>query len=205
MRWLTDVSLPQYHNPGPWQSAFTQGRGISILLRGLQLTGDESYAILAEKALKPFTYAVAEGGVTSFTEYGPFYEEYTSSVPTLVLNGMIFSLCGVYDFVRVFPDHQLAKKIFNEGVQTLEKILPLFDLGYWSRYNLCAADWYPKIDPATITYQHLHVTQFEMMYRLTGKKIFKEYKDSFKRQINLVNILRMYLTKYSALKRMGRL
>jgi len=37
-RWLTDVPLPQYNNPGPWQSAFSQSRAISILLRGYQLT-----------------------------------------------------------------------------------------------------------------------------------------------------------------------
>ena len=40
VRWLTDVPLPQYKNPGPWQSAFAQGRGISIVLRGFQLTDD---------------------------------------------------------------------------------------------------------------------------------------------------------------------
>ncbi|MEA3295989.1 MAG: D-glucuronyl C5-epimerase family protein, partial [Patescibacteria group bacterium] len=51
IRWLTDVSLPQYKNPGPWQSAFSQSRGISILLRGYQLTGYNKYLKMAEKAL----------------------------------------------------------------------------------------------------------------------------------------------------------
>jgi len=106
-RWLTDVALPQYHNSGPWQSAFAQGRGISVLLRGFQLTGEKYFATIAEQALWPFNKPVIEGGVTQFTEFGPFYEEYTAEVPTLVLNGMIFSLCGLYDFVRVFPDNKL--------------------------------------------------------------------------------------------------
>ena len=26
IRWMTHVSLPQYKNPGPWQSAFSQSR-----------------------------------------------------------------------------------------------------------------------------------------------------------------------------------
>ncbi|MCK4827330.1 hypothetical protein KA005_66985, partial [bacterium] len=68
VRWMTDVPLPQYKNPGPWQSAFSQGRGISILLRGYQLTGEKKYAEMAKQALIPYTKPVSEGGVTSFIE-----------------------------------------------------------------------------------------------------------------------------------------
>jgi len=205
IRWLTDVSLPQYKNPDPWQSAFSQSRGISILLRGYQLTGNEKYAEMAEKALISFTKSVGDGGVTSFTKWGPFYEEYTAKVPTLVLNGMIFSLCGVYDFVRVFPDNKLAKKIFDDGIETLKNILPEYDLNYWSKYNLCEANFYPKIDPATVGYQRLHITQLKMLYKLTGEKIFNNYAQMFKKQINIFNILKMYIIKYKALKKLNRI
>ena len=205
IRWITHVPLPQYRNEGVWQSAFSQSRGISILLRGYQLTGMDKYKNTAENALIPFTFPVSEGGVTSFTEFGPFYEEYTSGVPTLVLNGMIFSLFGIYDFIRVFPDNETAKNLYHQGIQTLENILPEYDLRFWSRYNLCKGSWYPKTDPSTITYQHLHVTQLEVLYRLTGKEIFQKYHDIFDKQIILFNIARMYITKYKALRRLGRL
>ena len=203
--WLTDVPLPQYRNTGPWQSAFAQGRGISILLRGYQLTDNKKYAELAEKALIPFTKPVSEGGVTSYTKWGPFYEEYTAEVPTLVLNGMIFSLCGIYDFVRVFPENKLARKIFDDGIQTFINILPEYDLGYWSRYNLCKAEWYPLIDPATVGYQRLHITQLEMLYKLTNEEVFKEFAEKFRKQDNLRNAIKMYRVKYTALKKIGRL
>jgi len=203
-RWLTDVKLPQYRNPGPWQSAFSQSRAISILLRGYQITGEEKYAKLAEQALISFTIPASEGGVTSFTKWGPFYEEYTSSIPTLVLNGKIFALCGVYDFVRVFPENNTAKKIFDEGIETLTKIIPEYDLGFWSRYNLCEADWLPKIDPSSKGYQLLHINQLNMLYQLTGHEIFKKYADIFKSQISTTNILRGYLLKYKSLKKIGR-
>ncbi len=204
VRWMTDVSLPQYQNLGPWQSAFSQSRGISILLRGYQLTGKKKYSKMAEKALISFTKSVEEGGVTSFTKWGPFYEEYSASVPTLVLNGMIFSLCGIYDFVRVFPENKLAKKIFDDGIETLKNILPEYDMGYWSKYNLCEANFYPKVDPATIGYQRLHITQLEMLYKLTGEEIFNNYIMKFEKQIKFVNILRMYFVKYKALKKLKR-
>ena len=205
VRWMTEVSLPQYKNPGPWQSAFSQSRGISILLRGYQLTGEERYLDVAEKALRSFEVTYDRGGVTVNTKWGPFYEEYTSEVPVLVLNGMIFALCGIADFIRVFPEHEQAVRIFNEGIKTLENILPEYDLGFWSKYNLCRADWYPSTDPATIQYQRLHVNQLKMLYKLTGKSIFRTYADIFEKQDKLINYIKMYRVKFKALKKIGRL
>ncbi|WP_206082110.1 D-glucuronyl C5-epimerase family protein [Maribellus sediminis] len=204
-RWLTDVKLPAYHSPENWQSAFSQSRGISILLRGYQLTGKQEYAGMAEKALISFTKPVSEGGVTSFTQWGPFYEEYTSSVPTLVLNGKIFAMCGLYDFVRVFPGSKLAHKLFEDGIETLKTVLPEFDMGFWSRYNLCNAPWYPKVDPATIQYQKLHITQLKMLFKLTNEDVFQKYMLRFEKQNTLFNAFRMYFIKFRALKKLGRL
>ena len=98
VRWLTDVELPAYRNPGPWQSAFSQSRGISILLRAFQATGNNKYVEYAEAALNSFTMPPDVGGVTSATKWGPFFEEYTADFPTLVLNGHIFSWFGLLDF-----------------------------------------------------------------------------------------------------------
>ena len=204
-RWMTDVALPQYHNPGPWQSAFSQSRAISILLRGFQITGDTKYAEIAEKALKPFSITVEDGGVTAFTKWGPFYEEYTSSESTMVLNGKIFALCGLHEFIRVFPENSLSKKLFDQGIDTLINVLPEYDLGFWSRYNLCKAEWHPDIDPATIAYQRLHINQLNMLYKLTGKNTFIFYADKFKQQDNLKNAFKMYILKYKSLKKIGRL
>jgi len=194
-----------YHNPKPWQSAFSQSRGISILLRAHQITQKKDYLDYAKKALMPFTKSVAEGGVTSYTEWGPFYEEYTAKVPTLVLNGMIFSLWGVYDYIRAFHQDMLARKIFDEGVETLKNILQVYDLGYWSRYNLCEAEWYPQIDPATRNYQRLHITQLDIMHRITNENSFKRYSEIFFEQDNIMNTLKAYKVKFSALKKLERL
>ncbi len=204
-RWLTDVKLPAYRTPENWQSAFSQSRGISILLRAFQISGEEKYAEMAEQALISFTKPVSEGGVTSFTQWGPFYEEYTSAVPTLVLNGKIFALCGLYDFVRVFPKNELSRKLFEEGIETLKNCLAEYDMGFWSKYNLCKAPWYPAVDPATISYQKLHVTQLKMLFELTGEKTFKQYMNKFDKQNHLFNAFRMYFIKFRALRKLGRL
>jgi hypothetical protein len=123
----------------------------------------------------------------------------------MVLNGMIFALFGIYDFVRVFPENTLAQNIFRDGIETLKKVLPEYDLGFWSRYNLCHADWHPAIDPATINYQRLHIVQLECLYKITGEDIFEEYKQRFQNQDNLINAVRMYRLKFKSLRKIGRL
>ncbi len=203
--WLTDVDKPAYRIKKPWKSAFSQARAINILLRAFQLTGQDRYRQLAEQALNPFQLAVKEGGVTTFLKEGPFYEEYPSpDTPVLVLNGMIFSLCGIYDFLRVYPGHALAQKIYDDGVATLVNILPRYDMGFWSKYSLCEANFHPAVDPATIGYHHLHIIQLELMYRLTKIEIFKEYCLRWKAYHRLMNIIKMYFIKYRALRKMNR-
>jgi hypothetical protein len=204
--WLTDVDKPAYRIKAPWKSAFSQARAINILLRAYQVTGRNEFLEISEKALYPFKYPVVEGGVTTLTEFGPFYEEYPSeTIPVLVLNGMIFSLCGIFDFVRVQPRHPLAEEIFKAGTETLQEILPKYDIGFWSKYSLCQAPYHPNIDPSTISYHHLHIIQLELMYRLTEKKIFKDYAIRWKSYVNTFNISRMYYLKLKALRKLNRI
>jgi len=203
--WWTGVDKPAYQIKSPWKSAFAQARGINILLRAYQLTGEEIYLEVAERALWPFLFAVSEGGVVAFVEEGPFYEEYPSHVPVLVLNGMIFALMGVYDFVRVHPDHEIARQIFQKGVDTLAHILPRYDMGFWSKYSLCEADFHPEVDPATIGYHYLHIIQLEFLHRLMGQEIFREYAQKWQEYVTWRNIARMYWIKYRTLKKMNRL
>ena len=203
-RWLTDIELPAYRNPGPWQSAFAQSRGISILLRAFQATGKKEYATVAGKALISFKFPVKDGGVTSFTKWGPFYEEYTADMPVLVLNGHIFSLFGLYDFCRIFPEHKMAKKLFDAGYQTVSSAIQDFDLGYWTRYNYCQADFYPAVDPATLTYQRLHIMQLNVLNKIHPNGHFRDTINKWSEQISFINYLRSQMLKYRALQKLGR-
>ncbi len=203
--WLTDVDKPAYRIKRPWKSAFSQARAINICMRAYQITGKKKYDTTSELALQPFLFSIEEGGVTANIPEGPFYEEYPSTVPVLVLNGKIFALCGIYDFMRTHSGHAIAEKIFIEGVRTLKLILPKFDIGYWSKYSLCEADFHPKIDPATIGYHFLHIIQLKLMRQMTGQHIFQNYAQKWERVVNYKNILKMYITKYFALRKMNRL
>jgi heparosan-N-sulfate-glucuronate 5-epimerase len=55
---------------------------------------------------------------------------YTAVPPSFVLNGFIYSLIGLYDVVG---DAQL---LFDQGMHSLKKLLPLFDTGSGTVYDL---------------------------------------------------------------------
>jgi len=99
----------------------------------------------------------------------------------------------------------LAKKLFEEGLKTAENALPDYDLGFWSRYNYCQANFHPAVDPATVTYHRLHISQLTVLSRLVSSSIFDEYLEKWQAYDKLINMFRMYLLKYKSLKKIGRL
>lgn len=210
--WLTNIPKPEYKVENAWKSAFSQSRALSILLRAWQITNNEKYLDLCKKALIPFTYDISDGGVSANLNTGfPFYEEYVASEPTMVLDGHIFSLFGLYDFVRAVPEsidskhHNLAKSLFNDGVKSLIHFLPEYDMGFWLRFNLCKMDHYPKIDPCTIGYIRLVILQLKILFNITGNKSILEFQKKIFDYDNIFNIIKMYPIKYNALKDLNRL
>lgn len=207
--WLTEIEKPEYKIYGPWKSAFTQSRAISILLRAWQITGNQNYYNVAAKALRIFEIDIKNNGVSVSFEFGKFYEEYAANEPTMVLDGHIFSLLGIYDFIRVADkksnSYLLANNLFNDGINVLINLLPEFDMNFWVKFNLCKMSHYPEIDPCTIGYLKLVSLQLDLLYGITGNEIFKHYSSKFIGYKKTANIFRMLLIKFKALKKLNRL
>lgn len=208
--WLTAVPKPEYHLFTPWKSAFAQSRALSILLRAWQLTGRDEYFALACKALQPFRFDIREGGVTAnLYQQRPFYEEYVAAEPTMVLDGHIFALFGIFDFVRSAAhidsnSTAIARQLFEQGVASLIQWLPEFDMGYWVRFNLCHMPHYPTIDPCTVGYLRLIVAQLQILADLSRRSELLNFAKKFDKYDHFGNILRMYFVKYQALKQLNR-
>ncbi len=210
--WLTDIPKPEYRVFRPWKSAFAQSRALSVLLRAWQMTGREEYLRTAGRALLPFEVDISEGGVAAFADSNaPIYEEYTAEAPTAVLDGHNFSLLGVFDFIRAVPEsldkssHDRAVKIFEKGIEGLIQRLPDYDMGYWLRFNLCSMPHYPQPDPCSIGYYRLVLLQLELLHTLSGRDELIGYQHKFSGYDRPGNIMRMYMDKYRALKKMNRL
>lgn len=213
--WLTEVDKPEYHVYKAWKSAFTQSRALSVLARAWQLTGDDKYLKVCEKSLRPFQIDINNDGVSVYKSNDkdkmlPFFEEYVADKATRVLDGHIFSLFGLYDFIRTTKEsdsiaYKEAQELFNDGVSALIDLLPEYDMGYWVRFNLCELEFYPKNDPCTIGYLRLIIKQLLILHEITGVKDLKDYSLRFKKYDRLPNIIRMYFAKFKALKKLNRL
>lgn len=172
---VDEVILP------PWGSAMVQGEAISLLFRGYHLNNDKRYLECAEKALRPYYISVADGGILESFMGLPFYEEYPTKIPSMVLNGFMFSLFGLYDLSCIQGSHsEDAKRLFESGVDTLEKILPMYEGGYCSRYDLAYITAAPRQGHKDPLYHRIHVNQLIALNSIRRSKVFEHYIQEWK-------------------------
>ncbi|MGB3391034.1 MAG: D-glucuronyl C5-epimerase family protein [Pseudaminobacter sp.] len=170
--------------PG-WASAMAQGEGLSLLVRAWHITKDEKYLVAGRKALDYLLTPVANGGVTTtLTDIDPslhryrFYEEYPTQPASYTLNGFMFTLFGLYDWSKAAPvefGQQEAELAFSEGVKTLSRILPYYDLGNITAYDLGYITHPDARVLARASYHVIHVRQLDLLFRLTGIKTFQKF------------------------------
>jgi len=177
----------------PWYSGLAQGIGISVLVRAYNTTKDGKYLDTADKAYLAFENDINKGGVIHWDKKGsPWIEEYILSPPTHILNGFIWALWGVYDYLLLLKEKN-ARKLWDNCLETLKKNLEKFDIGYWSLYDLSQT----KIkNLASPFYHKLHIVQLEVLYRLSKIEIFKEFSQKWERYLNFkFNRSRAYFNK----------
>ncbi|VDK45502.1 unnamed protein product [Taenia asiatica] len=198
-----------YLKPG-WCSAMGQGQGISLLVRVSQLTGEKDLLTAAYRALAPFSRSVhlsrspdeACGVRANFLGQStlPWYEEYPAVPSVFVLNGFIFSLIGLYDLSKVASvngsnDAAITKasQLLEEGIGTLARVLPLYDSGTGSFYDLRhlslahAFRLSPHIERLTWSEQGVMKTPSE-----TLKAILKAGPNRARWQYHRVHLLQLY-------------
>ncbi len=160
----------------PWYSGLSQGQGLSVLVRAFIETGEENYIEAAKKVFETFKFEIPEGGISHTDKNGfVWFEEGILLPPTHILNGFIWAAWGVYDFYLHTKDIE-AKKLFEESIRTLKNNLELFDLGFWSLYEL--TDNKLKMI-ASHFYHNLHIVQLRVMFNITGEKLFGQFADKW--------------------------
>ena len=143
----------------------------------LLVPGRREYFDAAVKGMLPFNKPSAEGGVRAYfmNEY-PWYEEYPTTPPSFVLNGFIYSLIGLFDVFSLTPPNLAtgnAKQLFDDGMRSLKKLLPLFDTGSGSVYDLrhlTLGGIAPNI--ARWDYHSTHINQLLLLATIDPEPIF---------------------------------
>ena len=131
--------------PG-WLSAMGSSHAISVLTRAYHRSGKDAYLNAAVKALKPFSISTKDnpkGFKSVFMDTYVWYEEYPTNPNSFVLNGFMYSLLGLYDLKQTLDSMSnmqesaaLADSLFREGIQSLVSMLPFFDTGSGTVYDL---------------------------------------------------------------------
>ncbi len=149
-------------------SAMGQGEAISVLIRAYVLTGETIFAEAVEKAIKFMIKPLEEGGTVLIEKEDIIFEEYPDEEggKRSVLNGWIFSLFGIYDYLKVFVNADVHD-IYQKSIITLTKRIADYETGYWSYYDRSG-----RI--ASPAYHDLHIALLNVLYDITGYSVFEQ-------------------------------
>lgn len=138
--WKYDFDL-SYNNmsvKAGWPSAFSQAAIIQAYLSAFDVTMQPTYLDRAHEAARAYLVSVDMGGLTS--EIGgrlAFFEEVPlpGGYSPHVLNGHLYSLFAIEELLLRREDAELAH-LAKRAHETIERLIPSFDQGYWTRYDL---------------------------------------------------------------------
>ena len=170
------------------QSSMCQGEGISLLVRAYKTTRDKKFLEAAEKAVEFMVKDIRLGGTCSYDKDQLIFQEYISENGcTSVLNGWIFSIFGIYDFV-LLTKNKKYKKIMNATVDSLSKTLDSYDRKFSSNYD-------KKKTIASPSYHALHIEQLKVLYDLFGIEKFMIYQKKWEsyQSKKLYKIIAMFI------------
>ena len=167
-----EFSNPWYPQvPVPWRSALAQGRALSVLARCYQEAPAPELLEEIQGIIMSYLVSIEEQGVLVLHEGDWFYQEIAYPPPTHILNGHIIALWGLWDVFRVTHDAR-SQDLFERGLHAVERNLGRYDTFPWSTYDLGEDMWAGTAPPK---YQLLHARQCAILFRITGKEIFREY------------------------------
>lgn len=169
------------------QSSMCQSQGISVLLRAYNENKDTKFLEAAKIAIEFMITDKKDGGTCYYSENEVIFQEYVAEENQSVLNGWIFSIFGLYDYVLLTKDVKI-KKVMNASVDTLIKKLKEYDRGYWSNYDLVGTI-------ASPAYHDLHIRQLRVLYKMFNKNEFLEFSNK------LEKYQKKFLYKYIAMFR----
>ncbi|MFQ5648938.1 MAG: D-glucuronyl C5-epimerase family protein [bacterium] len=173
--WVYDFDLDFYGPKAPWISGMAQGQGISLLLRFCQIEQVDNIREITRQAFQAFLHPVTQGGVAAAFQDGSLvFEEFTTQVPSRVLNGHLFALLGIHDYA-CFWQEKAAKELFEVASSGLANNLSRYDTGYWNLYDL-----HPTRRLASPMYLKVHVQLLTILAELTGQSAFSETAEKWR-------------------------
>ncbi|NWZ86627.1 GLCE epimerase, partial [Poecile atricapillus] len=168
--------------PG-WYSAMAQGQAMSTLVRAYRLTGEPAFLSAALRATAPFKLPAERRGVKAvFMERHDWYEEYPTTPSSFVLNGFMYALIGLYDLKETAGEERgrEARLLYERGMESLKAMLPLFDTGSGSVYDLRHFTLGTAPNLARWDYHTTHINQLQLLASVDDAPVFREFVKRWK-------------------------
>ena len=162
--------------PPGWYSAMAQGQAMSLLIRAYIRTSNRKYLDCALRATHLFDIPSAKGGVLAkFMGRYDWFEEYPTTPSCYVLNGFIYSLIGLYDLKTIAPEEERteANQLYSAGLESLKALLPLFDTGSGSIYDLRHFTLGVAPNLARWDYHATHINQLLLLATIESDPVYE--------------------------------
>lgn len=173
-----DEDYDRFDLKGPYLSAIVQGKIASLFLRCYRLTEDQDWLQLARKVINSYTVPLEDGGFSrSLVGNMSWMEEYPSPKPSMVLNGFLFWLIGLGEYLAIADDKEL-QITFETQLTSAICWMPAYKLEHGLLYSMY------RWNPCNVHYTAIMKYEFEHLYRLTGVAIFQEYASHVDKSTN---------------------
>ncbi|NXN87798.1 GLCE epimerase, partial [Bombycilla garrulus] len=162
--------------PG-WYSAMAQGQAMSTLVRAYLLTKEPAFLSAALRATAPFKLPAERGGVKAvFMGRHEWYEEYPTTPSSFVLNGFMYALIGLYDLKETAGEKlgREARLLYERGMESLKALLPLFDTGSGTVYDLRHFTLGTAPNLARWDYHTTHINQLQLLSSVDDAPVFRD-------------------------------
>ena len=172
--------LADYDLAPPWYSGLAQGQIVSVLVRSYFLTSNPELLDLIQKTLNLMVQPKEEGGLLTHTpEGGVWIEEYPSQNPSLVLNGFVFAIFGLADYLSIFHKHEAIGNLYEDSLISLKESIKYYDTGDWLKYS--------RYSDTLVSehYMNFQILQMEQLFRLTSDPLFQETAERWKSYLDL--------------------
>lgn len=178
-----------------WTSGMAQGEALAVLSRAYKLTGDTKYIDCGNKIFNYLITSVQDGGVMDNLGYlDPsykdfiFFQEYVNETPSYTLNGNIFAVLGVYDWYQLgkttdLINSDLVGHFYKESIKSLKVVIPYYDLGGYTSYNLyhLTAGYSPV---NANLYHPVHIELLQALYSITKDPFFMDMRNQWIDYVN---------------------
>ncbi|MGU1831746.1 D-glucuronyl C5-epimerase family protein, partial [Pseudomonas aeruginosa] len=168
-----------------WTSGMDQGMALSVFARAYAIDKDKKWLDAGNKVLKFLQTPYPYGPKSTLKDLDQslsgrvFFLEYPVEPNVFTLNGYMFTLLGLYDWATETNSAE-ADKLFKDGIETLEKILPYYDLGTFSAYDLSYITHsrlpylQPRVPHIAPRYHAIHIAQLRALSSVTGDKFLSD-------------------------------